>query len=200
MAEEVARNEAVGQFTNLGVGLGTMAGSGGTVAGTVGGAMNDALNSVKEKAPVARLESIYSDALARMEAADSEEDYKTATAKFFAIENYKDSSARREKCLNEAEVCRKDAIYNEAKDLMSENIYLQKSGYQAAIPKFQAISGWRDADEQIEICKRTIEEIEQEEEKNRIEKERQARQMIRRKRLKLIIIAAIICAVFAIMR
>ena len=64
----------------------------------------------------------------------------------------------------------------------------------------QRISGWRDADEQIEICKRTIEEIEQEEEKNRIEKERQARQMVRRKRLKLIIIAAIICAVFAIMR
>ena len=44
VATEVARNEAVGQFTNLGVGLGTMAGIGGIVAGTVGGAMNDALN------------------------------------------------------------------------------------------------------------------------------------------------------------
>ena len=44
VATEVARNEAVGQFTNLGVGLGTMAGVGGVVAGTVGGAMNDALN------------------------------------------------------------------------------------------------------------------------------------------------------------
>ena len=44
VATEVARNEAVGQFTNLGVGLGTMAGIGGVVAGTVGGAMNDALS------------------------------------------------------------------------------------------------------------------------------------------------------------
>lgn len=44
VATEVARNEAVGQFTNLGVGLGTMAGIGGIVAGTVGGAMNDTLN------------------------------------------------------------------------------------------------------------------------------------------------------------
>ena len=44
VATEVARNEAVGQFTNLGVGLGTMAGIGGIVAGTVGGAMNDALS------------------------------------------------------------------------------------------------------------------------------------------------------------
>jgi len=44
VATAVARNEAVGQFTNLGVGLGTMAGVGGVVAGTVGGAMNDALS------------------------------------------------------------------------------------------------------------------------------------------------------------
>lgn len=44
VATEVARNEAVGQFTNLGVGLGTMAGVGSAVAGTVGGAMNDALS------------------------------------------------------------------------------------------------------------------------------------------------------------
>ena len=44
VAAEVARNEAVGQFTNLGVGLGTMAGVGGVVAGTVGGAMSDAIS------------------------------------------------------------------------------------------------------------------------------------------------------------
>ena len=43
VASEVARNEAVGQFTNLGVGLGTMAGIGGAVAGTVGTAMNEAV-------------------------------------------------------------------------------------------------------------------------------------------------------------
>lgn len=49
VATEVARNEAVGQFTNLGVGLGTMAGIGGVVAGTVGGAMNDALNQTSAR-------------------------------------------------------------------------------------------------------------------------------------------------------
>lgn len=43
VAERVAENESVGQFTNLGVGLGTMAGVGGVVAGTMGGAMNEAL-------------------------------------------------------------------------------------------------------------------------------------------------------------
>ena len=46
VATEIARNEAVGQFTNMGVGLGTMAGVGGAVAGMVGGVMNDGINSV----------------------------------------------------------------------------------------------------------------------------------------------------------
>ena len=44
VAETVAQNEAVGQFTNLGVGLGTMAGVGGTVAGVVGTTMKDAVS------------------------------------------------------------------------------------------------------------------------------------------------------------
>ncbi|MBO7399177.1 MAG: SPFH domain-containing protein [Clostridia bacterium] len=45
VAEKVAQNEAVGQLTNMGVGLGTMAGVGGAIGGMVGGAVNNALNS-----------------------------------------------------------------------------------------------------------------------------------------------------------
>ena len=45
VASEVARNEAVGQFTNMGVGLGTMAGVGGVVGGMVGTMMNDAMGN-----------------------------------------------------------------------------------------------------------------------------------------------------------
>ena len=45
VAETVAQNEAVGEFTNMGVGFGTMAGVGGAVGGMVGGMMNDAMNS-----------------------------------------------------------------------------------------------------------------------------------------------------------
>lgn len=44
VATKVAENEAVGEFTNLGVGFGTMAGVGGAVGGMVGGMMNDAMN------------------------------------------------------------------------------------------------------------------------------------------------------------
>lgn len=50
MAEKVAQNEAVGQFTNMGVGLGTMAGVGGAVGGMVGNAVGDAMNATAQPA------------------------------------------------------------------------------------------------------------------------------------------------------
>ena len=54
VAAEIARNEAVGQFTNMGVGFGTMAGVGGAVGGMVGTMMNDAVNVAQTPAtPVA---------------------------------------------------------------------------------------------------------------------------------------------------
>ena len=45
VASEIARNEAVGQFTNLGVGLGTAAGVGGVIGGAVGGAVQTAMDT-----------------------------------------------------------------------------------------------------------------------------------------------------------
>jgi hypothetical protein len=55
VAERVAQNEAVGQFTNMGVGLGTMAGIGGAVGGVVAGSINGALSGTTQPqaAPVA---------------------------------------------------------------------------------------------------------------------------------------------------
>lgn len=47
VAEKVAQNEAVGEFTNMGIGFGTMAGVGGAVGGMVGGMMNDAINTAQ---------------------------------------------------------------------------------------------------------------------------------------------------------
>lgn len=53
VATEVAKNEAVGEFTNMGVGFGTMAGVGGAVGGMVGGMMSDAMGSAMNPAPTA---------------------------------------------------------------------------------------------------------------------------------------------------
>lgn len=51
VAQDVARNEAVGQFTNMGVGFGTMAGVGGAVGGVVGGAITEAFAGVNNSVP-----------------------------------------------------------------------------------------------------------------------------------------------------
>ena len=46
VAEYAAQNEGVGEFTDMGIGLGVMSGIGGTVGGMVGGAVNDAFAGV----------------------------------------------------------------------------------------------------------------------------------------------------------
>lgn len=43
VAEKVADNEAIGEFTNMGVGFGTMAGVGGAIGGMVGNMMNETI-------------------------------------------------------------------------------------------------------------------------------------------------------------
>ena len=48
VAQSVAENEAIGQFTNMGVGIGTMVGVGSVVGGMVGNAVNDAMNAGAE--------------------------------------------------------------------------------------------------------------------------------------------------------
>lgn len=51
VAEKIAENEAVGEFTNMGVGFGTMAGVGGVVGGMVGGMMTDVTQSITAPQP-----------------------------------------------------------------------------------------------------------------------------------------------------
>ena len=57
VAEKVAQNEAVGEFTTMGVGFGTMAGVGGAVGGMVGNMINDTMNAaiIPERQPAVQL-------------------------------------------------------------------------------------------------------------------------------------------------
>ncbi|MBR5022686.1 MAG: SPFH domain-containing protein [Oscillospiraceae bacterium] len=92
VAEKVAQNEAVGEFTNMGVGFGTMAGVGGAVGGMVGGMMNDAMNSatapVTPAAPVDDMAAFKAkvDKLTMMKEAGmlSEEEFNSMKAKLLS--------------------------------------------------------------------------------------------------------------------
>lgn len=60
VAQDAARNEAVGQFTSMGVGLGTMAGVGGAVGGLMGGAVGNAVHSAASS-PTSAAEAVFCD-------------------------------------------------------------------------------------------------------------------------------------------
>jgi len=131
------------------------------------------IDQINERNEVARLTGIYDSAVSAMDAANTEEAYKSAAAIFETIPGFKDADSLAGQCLDRAEGCRKDAIYSYARMQMAGNAV---SVYKEAIKAFSAISGWRDADEQICICQRKIEEINAKEEAERLERERQAEQ------------------------
>ena len=116
---------------------------------------------------------IYHDALKAMRKASDEAGFKNAASKFDPVAGYKDSDSLKEQCLEKAEAYRKDGIYQAARKLMTG---LKTEPYEAAISKLETIPGWKDADEQIEVCRNKIEEIKEQEDFDRLEAERKAEQ------------------------
>ena len=109
----------------------------------------------------------------------------------FDMEALKQSCEER---LRNEEIARKDAILAEGKAKMTgESV----SNYESAIKLFEQISGWKDADEQLSICQRKIEEIDLAH-KRRIEIARkEAERKAKRNKRIAIITTSIVCAVIA---
>ena len=152
---------------------------------------------INERNENACLTGIYNGAVNAMNSADSESEYKAAAKIFKSIPGFKDADNLVEKCLDKAEICRKDALYNSACSNMTGNII---RNYESAIKTFETISGWKDADEKIRICQEKIEKIKAKEEADRLERERKeeehriAAEKTKKKIKKIITIAApIVC-------
>ena len=126
---------------------------------------------INERNENARLTGIYNRAVSAMNEANSENGYKAAAEIFKKIPGFKDADSLVEKCLDNAETCRKDALYNSARSQMNQNTI---SGCESAIRTLEGIPGWKDADEQIYACKKKIEELKAKEEAERLEAERKA--------------------------
>ncbi len=156
--------------------------------------MSGYITHINERNENARLTGIYNGAVNAMNTANSEEAYKAAAEKFQTIPGYKDADSLAEQCLEKAEVCRKDAIYNSAKSSMTGK---KVKTYETAIELFQTIPGWKDADEQIDICRRKIEEIEDKEIADRIEAKRKAEEEAKKRKKIIAITVPIVCACFA---
>lgn len=124
---------------------------------------------INERNENARLTGIYNRAVSTMNEANSENGYKAAAEIFKTVPGFKDADSLVEKCLDNAETCRKDALYHSARSQMSQNTI---SSYESAIRMFESIPGWKDADEQIYACKKKIEELKAKQEADRLERER----------------------------
>ena len=138
------------------------------------------ITHIKERNELTRLTGIYTRALAKMNTADAEEDYKSAAEQFFTIRGFKDADTLADKCMEKAEFARNNRIYSSAiremefgiNDCYNEDSMIEC--YNNAIAQFQAIRGWKDADERISICRNRIEEINAKVKADRLQAEREA--------------------------
>lgn len=130
------------------------------------GVLSGYIDHINERNENNRLKSIYNKAVTAMNGAKNESAFKSAAKAFKTIPGFQDADALSEQCLERAEVCRKDEIYASARKQMIGN---DVSGYEAAIEAFSTISGWKNAEEQISVCQRKIEEIKAEDEQKRIQ-------------------------------
>lgn len=83
-AQDVAKNEAVGQFTNMGVGFGTMAGVGGAVGGVVSNAVSNALDSANQPQQTAQPQDDMAQFQAKIQKLQMMKDSGILTDKEFA--------------------------------------------------------------------------------------------------------------------
>ena len=131
---------------------------------TLASSLKEDNDYIKERNENARLEGIYTSAVDKMQSAMKERHYKEAAEEFRSIGEYKDSVELFRRCLEQAEVARKDDIYSYAKTRMVGDIL---GNYEEAIHQFEFIPDWKDSQEQIIECQRKIEEIKEEQEKQR---------------------------------
>lgn len=125
-------------------------------------------SSINERNEHKRLLKIYNDAKTAMNIAKTEEAFNKAADIFTTIPGFEDADNMVEICLNNAEICRKDEIYYLAIEKMNHKTI---GSLRNAIYNFERIPGWKDADEQIDTCKKIIEEIELKEKEIKIANE-----------------------------
>ncbi len=155
---------------------------------------------INERNENARKTRIYNDGVKAMNAASTESTYKKAAEAFKTIPGFRDADALAKRCLEQAEICRKDAIYQSAYSKMNG---FGAYGYNSAIKTFKTIPGWKDSEDQILVCQRKIEEIKAKEAAERMEREHRIEQrrikVKKRKRIIAIVtLIAVACIAFVI--
>ncbi len=150
-----------------------------------------------------RMTKVYDLAVDSMGKADSESSFRSVAATFKSISGFRDADTLAGKCLDSAEECRKNAIYDEGVSLMGAQT---ADGYKKAKEAFESIRGWKDSALYIPICQKNLDDIIKKQEAERLEQirvaeEKRIAEERRKQRLKKIIkisipVAALCLAAF----
>ena len=169
------------------------------------GELRGCIRYINERNENARLEEIYSGAVQEMQRAATQQAFLAAAGKLDTIPGYQDAKALAETCRQKAEESRKDAIYSNGKTFSerAQNKILSRhtriDACNTAIGELSKIPGWRDADELAAACKKSLEELEEQDKAEREEKERklaaaaaeEARAAKQRKKAALLLLAGV---------
>lgn len=121
------------------------------------------IDIINQRNETRRKSAIYNEACGIMKSAAAQKAFLKGAELFKSISGFRDADTLAVQCLEKAESCRKDALYNSAIPRMTVgNI----ASYEEAIAIFKTIPGWRDADSKIYACQKRIEEIKAKNEKN----------------------------------
>lgn len=157
--------------------------------------LRERLSNAKE---VQHNEQLYAEAMACMTAASDEGAYRNAAQKFYSLGSYKDSSSRREQCLQRADRIRADRMQRE-ETKRKEDIYSRAEkcmrlgtveGCNSAIRLYESIPGFRSSAAQISECRRKIEDLEAKEAARQVAVEKAKKKIA-------IIAAPIVCVCIA---
>lgn len=124
-----------------------------------------------------RAKLTYDQAVAKMNAGVTEEDFVWAKELFDSISEYSDASYLSETCSKKAELAKKEVVYQKSLKFMNLDTNKRIAAFKNAIDGFSSIRDYKDADALIDKCEHLI------------CVEREARAEKKRKRKRAIIIA-----------
>ena len=106
---------------------------------------------LQKQGQLGKVEQAYANAVAAMEAASTNEEYRAAARMFGQLKRYKDAQSRAQECLRQAEILRKEGIYRAAAAAKKQGQAAKAAALYAQIP------GWRDANVQAVQSKQRAE-------------------------------------------
>jgi len=121
-----------------------------------------------------RKRDIYEKAVSMMANDLNAKTLEAAGYLFLEIKDFNDARDLAEDCFEKAEVASKNAILAEAKQKIKQDSI---ECVRVATELLESILGWKDADEQLEFCKKRIEELRLKESEKKKEQERKITEM-----------------------